>query len=415
MASIAQEEVRKLSERVRFGMKRSIEKNRVLGNNNIWGYTKDDGKLIIDEEQAEMVRELFLLYSENKYGFTKISQLLYDKGYKTKNGKKFYPSGLTQIIRNPKYKGYYFTNRVKRLDYKNSKQIKIPREEWVSYECKDNVPPIVSEELWNKANKILKERSDSFINRQEDKTIFQHRYVFSGRLFCGEHNTTFHRVAGEKRENRPTWICKTYIREGKKGCESPILLESELYDVFKNIILEFFDEQSNIISELQDKLKKLFEENNMSGEIKKIEEQITLIKQKKEKLLDLSIGRFITNQEFAERNEPLNNQITELENKINDINNREEKLNNFVEYQNKVKEAISSELDYEDKDNIEYLIGLFIDKIIISKINNNRNHINMEIHFNYDEPVNIEWDIKKKSITKNKVSFISSSSSSCLP
>jgi len=64
MSSIAQDEVRKISERVKFGFKRSIEKGVVLGNSKIWGYKKDNGKLIIDKEQAEVVRLIFDLYEE---------------------------------------------------------------------------------------------------------------------------------------------------------------------------------------------------------------------------------------------------------------------------------------------------------------------------------------------------------------
>ena len=52
MSSIAQDEVRRLSERVSFGMKRSIDNGVVLGCSNIYGYVKDKGKLVVDEEQA---------------------------------------------------------------------------------------------------------------------------------------------------------------------------------------------------------------------------------------------------------------------------------------------------------------------------------------------------------------------------
>ena len=52
MSSIAQDEVRKISERVKFGFKRAIENGVVLGSNRIWGYTKQDGKLVIDEKEA---------------------------------------------------------------------------------------------------------------------------------------------------------------------------------------------------------------------------------------------------------------------------------------------------------------------------------------------------------------------------
>ena len=67
MASIAQEEVRKLSERVKFGMKRSIEKGKVLGNNAITGYKKEKGKLIIDFKQAEMIKIIFEKYATMGY------------------------------------------------------------------------------------------------------------------------------------------------------------------------------------------------------------------------------------------------------------------------------------------------------------------------------------------------------------
>ncbi|MEG2687239.1 MAG: recombinase family protein, partial [Christensenellaceae bacterium] len=63
MSSIAQDEVRKISERVKFGFKRAIENGVVLGNNKIWGYTKDNGKLVIDEDEAALVRLIFELYA----------------------------------------------------------------------------------------------------------------------------------------------------------------------------------------------------------------------------------------------------------------------------------------------------------------------------------------------------------------
>ena len=63
MSSIAQDELRKLSSRVKFGHQQAIKDKVVLGNSRIFGYVKDGGKLVIDEEQAAMVRELFKLYA----------------------------------------------------------------------------------------------------------------------------------------------------------------------------------------------------------------------------------------------------------------------------------------------------------------------------------------------------------------
>ena len=74
MSSLAQDEVRKLSERVRFGMRRSIDSGVVLGCSNIYGYVKDKGKLIIDEKQAEMVRLIYDKYANTNVGLLKISK-----------------------------------------------------------------------------------------------------------------------------------------------------------------------------------------------------------------------------------------------------------------------------------------------------------------------------------------------------
>ena len=65
MSSIAQDEVRKISERVKFGFKRSIENGTVLGNNRIWGYQKQNGSLVVNEKEAEIVRLIFELYARD--------------------------------------------------------------------------------------------------------------------------------------------------------------------------------------------------------------------------------------------------------------------------------------------------------------------------------------------------------------
>src|SRR5574344_1505491 len=83
MASMAQDEVRKLSERVKFGIKRSI-KERKVGGGSLYGYTKNNCKLIINKREAEAVEILFSLYSSGQYGFKKIGEELASKGYLTK-------------------------------------------------------------------------------------------------------------------------------------------------------------------------------------------------------------------------------------------------------------------------------------------------------------------------------------------
>ena len=161
MSGIAQDELRRLSSRIKFGHQGAIKKNVVLGNGRIFGYRKDNRRLVIDEKEAEMVRELFTLYATDKYSMKNIEDIFWEKGYRNNNGKRICHSTMSNTISNPKYKGYYVGNKVKIIDMFTKKQKFLPPEEWVMFkdETGEIVPAIVSEELWEQANAVLRRRS----------------------------------------------------------------------------------------------------------------------------------------------------------------------------------------------------------------------------------------------------------------
>lgn len=162
MSSMAQDEVRKISERTKFGFKRAIEKGVVLGTNNIWGYKKDKGKLVIDEAEAPLVKMIFDIYAnDRKIGLKKLSNFLMEQGYYNHNGKAIHQNTLKRIIQNPKYKGYYTGGLSTVIDYRSKKRNFNERDKWKIYKDYEKVPPIVSEELWEKANKKLIKRKRS--------------------------------------------------------------------------------------------------------------------------------------------------------------------------------------------------------------------------------------------------------------
>lgn len=122
MSSIAQDELRKLSSRVKFGHQQAIKSSVVLGNSRIFGYRKDNKRLVIDEEQAPMVRELFELYATDEYSMKQLETLFWNKGYRNLNGKKIAHSTMSNMIANPKYKGYYVGNKVKVVDKRDAQR-----------------------------------------------------------------------------------------------------------------------------------------------------------------------------------------------------------------------------------------------------------------------------------------------------
>lgn len=155
MASIAQEVSRKSFMRMKFGVKEAIKSGKVLGNSNIYGYNKCEGKLVIDENEAEMIHLIYDLYANKYHSLCKIARILYDNGYRNHNGNRISETTIKRIITNPKYKGFYCGGKTTKFSHLGSAVMKIPKEEWVMYkdESGETVPAIVSEELWERANR----------------------------------------------------------------------------------------------------------------------------------------------------------------------------------------------------------------------------------------------------------------------
>ena len=365
MSSIAQDEVRRLSERVTFGMKRSIDNGIVLGCSNIYGYTKDKGKLIIDENQAKMIKIIFDRYANTTDGLSKVSKYLFSLGYKSKTGKGIDTTILTRIIKNPKYKGYYCGNKSKVLDYKTKKKKNLNESDWIIYKDNDNVPPIVSEELWERANRKLKMRQDSFANRVENKKVFQNRYTYSGKIYCGCHNVTYHRVSSGKRKSNPVWECQIYRKYSLKGCSNPRINEHELDETFKDILNKLFRRKNNIFDEIINICKNYLEMNKNDNEIETLKLKLIILNNKKDKLLELVMEEYLSKDDYKKQVDIINEKINNYQSKINELQ-KNSKNKNYIE--NKIKEIKDTlEKCMDDKECYSDIFNELVDKIIVYK------------------------------------------------
>ena len=381
MSSIAQDEVRRLSERVSFGMKRSIDNGVVLGCSNIYGYVKDKGKLIIDEEQAEMIKIIFDRYANTTDGLSKVSRYLFSLGYKSRTGKRIDTTILTRIIENPKYKGYYCGHKSKVLDYRTKQKKKLNESEWIIYKDYDNVPPIVSEELWERANIKLKQRQDSFTNRAVKKEVFQNRYTYSGKIYCGCHNLTYHRSSAGKRKNNPVWECQVYRRDSLKGCSNPRVFELELDEVFKDMFNKLFKKRNNIFDEIKGVCKNYLENNNNEIEIKNLESKISLLNNKKNKLLELVMEEYLSKEDYKKQVDLINEDLNIYQNKINELQSNKKDKNYIENKINEIKNVLEKCL--EDNECFGDVFNELIDRIIVHKQSNKK--IKLDIYIKTGE------------------------------
>lgn len=384
MSSIAQDEVRRLSERVSFGMKRSIDNGVVLGCSNIYGYVKDKGKLVIDEEQAEMIKIIFGRYANTTDGLSKVSRYLYNLGYKGRTGKRIDTTILTRIIENPKYKGYYCGHKSKVLDYRTKQKKKLNEENWIIYKDNDNVPPIVSEELWERANIKLKQRQDSFTNRAVNKAVFQNRYTYSGKIYCGCHNLTYHRVSASKRKNNPVWECQVYRKESLKGCSNPRVFELELDAAFKNMFNKLFKKRNNIFDEVLNECKNYLEMNNDENEIKTLESKLLLLNSKKDKLLELVMEEYLSKEDYKKQVDLINEEINDYQFKIDELQSNKKDKNYIENKIEKLRNTLENCLD--DSKCYSDVFNEIIDRITVYK--ENKKQIKLDIYIKTRERVN---------------------------
>ena len=384
MSSIAQDEVRKLSERVSFGMKRSIDNGVVLGCSNIYGYVKDKGKLVIDDEQAKMIKIIFDRYANTTDGLSKESRYLFSLGYKSRNGKRIDTTILTRIIENPKYKGYYCGHKSKVLDYRTKQKKRLNESDWIIYKDYENVPPIVSEELWERANVKLKERQDSFTNRTINKAVFQNRYTYSGKIYCGCHNLTYHRSSAGKRKNNPVWECQVYRKESLKGCSNPRVFELELDEVFKDMFNKLFKRRNNIFDEILNECKNYLETNNNDIEIKNIESKILVLNNKKDKLLELVIEEYLSKEDYKKQVDLINEDLTIYQTKMNELKSNKKDKNNIENKISEIKNALEKCL--EDNECYSDVFNELIDRIIVHKQNDKQ--IKLDIFIKTGESIN---------------------------
>ncbi len=320
MSSMAQDESRKISNRVRFGHHQAIKNGTVLGTNNMFGYTKKDGKLIIDEEQAEFIRELFEMYATGRFSMKQMEKHFYEKGIRNSKGNKLSHSTMGNIIRNPKYKGYFVGNKVVITDLFTKKQKFLPENEWVMYkdETGETVPAIVSEELWERANEILYMRSQDVITAQH-KTV--HQNLLTGKLICSHCGKPYYRkdAIGKNGEKMSKWVCSGKIKNGADSCPSHAIYENEI----KPMIEDVFKSGQQNIEELSACVLKLVSElldaNDNQTEINRLNKELTTQQKMKIKLLKFNTEGNMSDSEFFRMTAECDEEIAKLQMQIDTI------------------------------------------------------------------------------------------------
>ncbi len=243
MSSMAQDEIRRLSERVRFGVAMSIKKGKILGNNKLYGYNKKNNKLYINKKESLIIKEIFTLYGIYNKSTTYIRDYLNNKEIPTNYGNKWSTTTILRILKNPKYKGFYCANKTFTEDYMSKKVKPLSKEQWVIYKSPKQIPIIIEESLWNKVNNKL---------TQNSKHITKNVSLYTNKLICTIHNKTLY-----KRHNKydTSWICSYHLHNKDNKCYINIK-EQDITNILNFIIDKLNINYLSIIKELSNIYKR---------------------------------------------------------------------------------------------------------------------------------------------------------------
>ena len=251
ISMMAQEESRHISENVAWSFKKMMNEGKpFLTSSNFLGYDydKEAGKLVINEEQAPIVRLIFDMYDQG-YGTLEICRALKEKGYKTLHGKDdWHTSVIINMLRNEKYCGDLMLQKTYTVDYLTHKR-KDNTGQRQKYFVEDAHEPIISRDQWNRVQERIKKQAARAMGGNRDLNRYNVKYPLSGTLVCLECGETFKRRhwynGYEEEGGKIMYQCGGYVYDYKhqKHCKvscgiSENLLHHTIADAINNIYLK---------------------------------------------------------------------------------------------------------------------------------------------------------------------------------
>ena len=217
LASYAQEESLSASENQKWRVKRNFEEG-IPWRFFMLGYRRENGKLAIVPEEAEIVRSIFDDYLAGK-GVTAIAKRLNESGYATQSGCVFHKSAVERILRNYAYTG----NLLLQTKFRENHLTKVTRKnqgELPRYHATDTHEAIIPPETFNAVQAEIRRRKEKYAPTKPPQTS-----PFTGLItcaICGKHYRRKTTATG------PVWICSTYNSYGKSYCPSKAIPEEKL-------------------------------------------------------------------------------------------------------------------------------------------------------------------------------------------
>ena len=289
----------------------------------------------------------------------------WEQGYRNHHGNKIAHTTMSGIISNPKYKGYYVGNKVKVVDLFTKKQKFLPPEEWGMFkdETGQIVPAIVSEEIWDQANAVLKKRSEDVKNRQG---ICNHANLLTGKLCCTHCGAAYYRRDSKDRQGNKNskWVCSGKIKNGADSCPSFPIYEGEIRPLLLEVFQDGVENMEEWIQEYTEMYQSLCRGEDVNRRMEELNKQIDVIEKKKQKLLTFNAMGQLSDADFLSMNKACGKELEEAKAQLRELTEKQDSAADFKKQIDAVRKCIrEAEADAVNGQINEEFVQRYIDKI----------------------------------------------------
>ena len=257
ISSMAQEESRHISENVTWTFQKKMREGiPFLAPSNFMGYdlSEDKRKLVINEEEAKVVRLIFDLYDSGK-GPDSIRRELEKRDIKTMTGRtKWNNTTILGMLRNEKYMGDLLLQKTYTVDYLTHKR-RENRGQRQKYKVEGAHEPIISLEQWNRVQMRLSSQSEKSVGANKDLSKYNTKHPLSGMIICYGCGASYKRRTWYKGypDGHPKIMfqCNTYIYPTKTlKCHSKPISENMILRACADIVNKLYLGNTNVFKKL---------------------------------------------------------------------------------------------------------------------------------------------------------------------
>lgn len=371
LSTMAQEESRKTSERVKWGLRRQMENGVVLGRDML-GYDVRNGKLIINEEGARTVRLIYHKFLDEGKGAHRIAKELREEGIKTSSRMKDWSyTIILRILRNEKYCGDLVQQKTYTPDYLTH-QKKRNHGEVETVTIRDHHEPIISRKRFEAVQRELERRKPS----QSTVGTFANRYALSGKIVCAECGARFVRRQKKRKDGtfNVKWVCAESQKNGgnhkdkdgeNAGCTANSISDKDIKELLQRVTACAMSGRKDVTVRLIDTVESVVKTVGDNDNTILLRKEIERCEEKKKKLLDMCLNGYIKAQEYKNAYDSLESQINDLEEKLikekSNVKTRGGKEKNIRDIKN-YAESISRGEEWSD-----VFYRNIVDKIVVAK------------------------------------------------